>query len=88
MRLSTMRVRMRLFGQLKEHAEDPDGWREVREGTTVEELVSSLRNEGALPEALLCASAIAVNQKYVKGTCVLADGDEVAVLPPVSGGAA
>lgn len=36
---------------------------------------------------LLKRSAIAVNQNYVQPEHTLADGDEVAILPPVSGGA-
>lgn len=31
--------------------------------------------------------AVAVNGEYARDTCLLADGDEVALLPPVSGGA-
>jgi molybdopterin converting factor small subunit len=30
--------------------------------------------------------AVAVNQEYAKADVVLKDGDEVALLPPVSGG--
>mmetsp|Transcript_14609 Transcript_14609/g.31657 ORF Transcript_14609/g.31657 Transcript_14609/m.31657 type:complete len:82 (-) Transcript_14609:523-768(-) len=37
-------------------------------------------------EQLLPQCAFACNSVYVTGTCVFADGDEVAVLPPVSGG--
>ncbi len=32
--------------------------------------------------------AVAVNQSYARGGCLLRDGDEVALLPPVSGGSA
>jgi molybdopterin converting factor small subunit len=32
------------------------------------------------------AIAVAVNQEYAKTSDVLHDGDEVALLPPVSGG--
>jgi molybdopterin converting factor small subunit len=81
-----MRVRMRLFGPLKEIASTVDEWRELREGETVAGLLASLHREGLLPEKLLLASAIAVNQEYAQPTRVLLDGDEVAILPPVSGG--
>lgn len=46
-----------------------------------------LRGEVALPKRLLAVSAVAVNQEYVGLERVLIDGDEVAILPPVSGGA-
>jgi molybdopterin synthase catalytic subunit len=34
----------------------------------------------------LTSGAIAVNQQYSPRSCILQDGDEVAILPPVSGG--
>ena len=77
---------MRLFGPFKEIAPAADEWRELPEGETVAGLLAALRNEGALPEKLLLASAIAVNQEYAQPTRILLDGDEVAILPPVSGG--
>jgi molybdopterin converting factor small subunit len=86
MRPSTMRVRMRLFGPLRESAATTEGWRELRAGDSVADLLASLRGEGALPESLLRASAVAVNQEYAQPAQVLEDGDEVAILPPVSGG--
>jgi molybdopterin converting factor small subunit len=86
MRPSTMRVRMRLFGPLRESAAAADGWRELRAGDSVADLLASLHDEGGFPEDLLRASAVAVNQEYAQPARVLHDGDEVAILPPVSGG--
>ena len=80
-----MRVRMRLFGPFKEIA-PADEWRELREGETVAGLLDLLQREAALPEKLLLASAVAVNQEYAQPARILLDGDEVAILPPVSGG--
>jgi molybdopterin converting factor subunit 1 len=79
-----MRVKMRLFGPLKEVAGTAEEWRELREGSSVGEFMAGLR--GSMPEGLLAASAVAVNQEYAVGSRVLNDGDEVAILPPVSGG--
>jgi len=84
MRPNIMRVKMRLFGPLKELAGTADGWRELREGSSVGELMAGLR--GSMPEGLLAASAVAVNQEYAAGSLVLQGGDEVAILPPVRGG--
>ncbi len=39
-----------------------------------------------MSEAALRTAAVAVNRDYVKPEYVLSDGDEVAILPPVSGG--
>jgi MoaE-MoaD fusion protein len=81
-----MRVRMRLFGPLKESAAPADEWRELPEGETVAGLLAALHHEGTLPEKLLLASAVAVNQEYAHPTRILLDEDEIAILPPVSGG--
>ena len=83
-----MRVRMRLFGPLKEVAPTANEWRELPEGETVAGLLVFLHGEGMLPEKLLKASAVAVNQEYAQPNHILLDGDEVAILPPVSGGRA
>jgi MoaE-MoaD fusion protein len=74
-----MPIRVRLFAGLRERA----GWslREL-EATTVGEVWAQL-GLGDEPAGLLYA----VNQRYADRETTLADGDEVAVIPPVSGGA-
>jgi molybdopterin synthase catalytic subunit/molybdopterin converting factor small subunit len=74
-----VKVRVRLFAGLRERA----GWseREV-EAETVDDIWPAL-GLGEEPPGLLYA----VNQEYADRDRVLADGDEVAVIPPVSGGA-
>jgi molybdopterin synthase catalytic subunit/molybdopterin converting factor small subunit len=74
-----MSVKVRLFAGLREHA----GWsqREV-EAATVADVWPAL-GLGAEPDGLLYA----VNQEYAPRDRPLADGDEVALIPPVSGGA-
>jgi molybdopterin synthase catalytic subunit/molybdopterin converting factor small subunit len=72
-------VRVRLFAGLRERA----GWsqREV-EASTVADVWNAL-GLGDEPEGLLYA----VNKEYAERTRTLAEGDEVALIPPVSGGA-
>ena len=74
-----MSVTVRVFAGLRERA----GWseREV-EAATVGEVWPALEL-GEEPEGLLYA----VNQEYAERSTPLSDGDEVAVIPPVSGGA-
>lgn len=74
-----MSVRVRLFAGLRERA----GWsqREI-DAATVADVWSALAL-GEEPEGLLYA----VNREYAERGHVLADGDEVALIPPVSGGA-
>jgi molybdopterin synthase catalytic subunit len=74
-----MTVRVRLFAGLRERA----GWsqREV-DAATVGDVWRAL-DLGDEPAGLLYA----VNHAYAERERALADGDEVAVIPPVSGGA-
>ena len=74
-----MSVKVRLFAGLRERA----GWsqREV-DAATVADVWPAL-GLGAEPDGLLYA----VNQEYAPRDRALADGDEVALIPPVSGGA-
>ena len=74
-----MHVTVKLFAGLRELA----GWseREV-DASTVADVWAAL-GLGEEPPGLLYA----VNQEYAERDRPLADGDEVAVIPPVSGGA-
>jgi molybdopterin synthase catalytic subunit len=56
----------------------------VPEGTTVAQLLERLGAKAAHP--VWSALAVAVNREYASGEAVLQEGDEVALLPPVSGG--
>ena len=57
---------------------------EVPAGTTVEDVKALLAEDVA--ELAPLPVAYAVNQGYAEGTRVLMDGDEVAFIPPISGG--
>ena len=57
---------------------------DVAEGTSVEGLVGLHRAGSA--RAVWDSIAVAVNQEYARAGDELKDGDEVALLPPVSGG--
>jgi molybdopterin converting factor small subunit len=46
----------------------------------------SLRGPGQTAGSVWDSIAVAVNQEYARAGDVLKDGDEVALLPPVSGG--
>jgi molybdopterin synthase catalytic subunit len=81
-----MRVRVLSFGPLKPAFGAEGAWRELPAGESVGGLVERLRAEGTLSEAALRSAAIAVNLEYAAWERELQDGDEVAILPPVSGG--
>jgi molybdopterin converting factor subunit 1 len=82
--LLVMRVRLLYFGILRERLGGGESRLEMRDGATVAEVLNVYRER--LPDFMWDSIAVAVNQEYTKADFVLKDGDEVALLPPVSGG--
>ncbi len=81
-----MRVTVRLFARLREIAGAPELAREVPSPNTVAGVWSGLVAEfpdfAPYERSISCA----VNTDYARLTSPVHDGDEVAFLPPVSGG--
>jgi molybdopterin synthase catalytic subunit len=77
-----MRVTVRLFAGLREHAGTGQRDVELGDGAHVDDVWPALEL-GEEPTGLV----FAVNRVYVERTQALAEGDEVALIPPVSGGA-
>jgi molybdopterin synthase catalytic subunit len=84
LKLDSMQVRILFFGVLKDILSSSGEAVMLPEGTTVAELIERLRNGAAHP--VWSALAVAVNREYAAASAVLHEGDEVALLPPVSGG--
>ncbi len=82
-----MRVRVLFFGRLKDIVGRAEEQAELSEGARVEDLFE--RYGRSFPElAKFRTSVVAsVNQEFSEWRAPLASGDEVAFLPPVSGGA-
>jgi len=85
-RISAMRVRVLFFGQLKEIVGLASEDAGLSEGARVEDLFE--RYARRFPKLAEFRGSIApsVNQEYAEWRAPVADGDEVAFLPPVSGG--
>ena len=81
-----MRVTVLLFARLRDIAGAAELVRELPDGTTARVLWNTLASEH--PDFVRYSGAVstAVNEEYSKMDAVLGDGDEVAFLPPVSGG--
>jgi molybdopterin synthase catalytic subunit len=77
-----MKVAVRLFAALRERAGTREAALELEEGASVDDVWAAL-GLGEEPSGLVYA----VNRTYVERGTPLADGDEVALIPPVSGGA-
>jgi len=78
-----MRVTVRLFAGLRELAGTGRRELELADGATVADVWAALDLPGPEPEGLLYA----VDREYAEAGRALADGDEVGLIPPVSGGA-
>jgi len=77
-----MRIRVRLFAALREQAGVAERELELAEGSRAADVWTALPELGAEPPGILYA----LNREYVPPTRELADGDELALIPPVSGG--
>jgi len=75
-----VRVTVRLFAALRERAGAGRRELELPQGATAGDVFAAL-GIGAEPPGL----AYAVNQQYAERSADLKDGDEVALIPPVSG---
>lgn len=82
-----MRIRVLLFGQLKDIIGRQEESLEVQAGTTLSELMACYAERFPTFKPMTGSIACSVNLEYAPASVVLQDGDEVGLLPPVSGGA-
>jgi len=79
-------VTIRLFARLREIAGASELARELPDGSTAADAWSTPAAEHGELAGYAASISCAVNQEYARLTTALHDGDEVAFLPPVSGG--
>ncbi len=85
--MAPMLVNVRLFAGLREAAGSDSLEVEVGDAATAADLLETMRGLSGLGELLQRMPVrVAVNSSYVAGDAVLAAGDEVALVPPISGG--
>jgi molybdopterin converting factor subunit 1 len=82
-----MNLRLLYFGIVRERLGRREESREIASGSTVGDLVAELAASHGIFALGAGSIRIAVNREYVENDHVLAEGDEVAVIPPVAGGA-
>ena len=83
-----MRVEVQYFGILRHHIRDlPDRSLDIPPKSTVEDVFTSLRTKFPAIGTLRPSLRFAVNDEVVAAGTALRDGDVVALLPPVAGGA-
>ena len=83
-----MRIRVVYLGMLKETIGRPTDSIEVPESATLKELLDAAQKQAPAIEDFRKILAYSVNYEYALVDHKLRDGDEVALLPPVTGGKA
>ncbi len=81
-----MQVRVLYLGMLREIAGQELEVVDLADAATVGELYAQLQQRTPKLQDFRAAIALAVNYEYADGSAPLHDGDEVALIPPVSGG--
>ena len=85
--LSMMRVQVLFFGQLKDLTGNAAESLALGDRATVRDVLQHYSEKFPSILKLSPSLALSVNQEYASKDAPLRDGDEVALLPPVSGGA-
>jgi molybdopterin converting factor subunit 1 len=81
-----MRVTIRLFARLRDLAGSGELVRDVPHPATVQTVWRALVTEMPALSEYERTMSVAVNADYSRMTASVSEGDEVAFLPPVSGG--
>lgn len=81
-----MPITVRFFAAAREAAGVSEASFAVRTGATVADALFLVAALYPTLVPLLARSRAAVNQEYVDTSHLLRDGDELAIIPPVSGG--
>jgi molybdopterin synthase catalytic subunit len=82
-----VQIRVLFFGVLKDLLGRSSDTLELAEGARVEAVLQHYSQQAPRFAGMLNSLALSVNQEYANADAVLRAGDEVGLLPPVSGGA-
>ncbi len=81
-----MEIKIHLFAALRDAAGKTEVKLPWKQGMTSLDVVEQLKKNFCSTASLLESSFVAVNGNYAERSAVLGPEDEVAVLPPMSGG--
>jgi molybdopterin synthase sulfur carrier subunit len=79
-----MKITVLLFAKSREIVGEDQIDYQMNEGDTVSHLIKKLQSQ--FPDFAALNFIIAVNTEYVEKDYQLHDGDQVAIIPPISGG--
>ena len=83
---ASISVTVRFFASAKDLAQMPETTLSLPRASVAEDVLTHLVRSFPAMNELRKYIRIAVNESYVDGTFELHEGDEVAIIPPVSGG--
>jgi molybdopterin converting factor subunit 1 len=83
-----MNIRIQLFARARDLAGGEWVSLELGEPATVGDLRQALAHHYPVLKALVARSAIALNEEFAEDSEPVVEGSKLALLPPVSGGAA
>jgi molybdopterin synthase catalytic subunit len=81
-----MRIHVKFFAILRDKTGTAEAAVEVPDGTSAGGAVEAVTQRYPAAREVLARVAVAVNREYASRETVLRDGDELALIPPVSGG--
>ena len=79
-------IKVLFFASVRDLVGDAQQMISLAEGVTVVDLIAELSAKHKRFVEMAPSLMVSVNQEYVDRDTVLQDGDEVAFIPPVSGG--
>lgn len=81
-----MKIKVLYFSSVKDRLKKQIEEFEIRENTTIEELILLLQKKYPEIKYIFENTMIAVNEEYKDKKYILKNNDVVAIIPPVSGG--
>jgi molybdopterin converting factor subunit 1 len=79
-------IHLKMFAILRERSGAAEAELQLPDGADVSQAVAEAERRFPAISDLLPAAAVAVNLDYSQRQAILHDGDELALIPPVSGG--
>ncbi|MBI3541134.1 MAG: MoaD/ThiS family protein [Deltaproteobacteria bacterium] len=81
-----MKIQLKFFSTLKERFKSDGRQIEVFGEKSAQEIFETIFEDSELAKRFLPSTRFAINCEYVSSDAILKDGDELAFIPPVSGG--
>ena len=81
-----MKIQIKLFAAARELSDNGEIGLEVADGILVKDMKQEISNAYPKMSELILRSAVSVNREFATDESVVQENDEIALIPPVSGG--